>query len=297
MADDYRYRVDIKESAYERNRPIRRLLEFPGGDLSTERSYDSEEAAELDVIRLNELGNKELRLQSAEHDNNPFQAYIVDTGKSAGGYGRTTRNASSGWQKARKTALERDEFSCQECGDVGGVEGEVELQVHHITPQSAGGTDDPENLRTLCRECHMETHEATPRRESAPMSEIARAISDLAEDSDVPAFRRRDLHDSLIEEIGIDVRYKLFNQVVESLTRYDRFAKTVVERVQKVGPELTETYRSEYVVIYDESVIDDSDLLSYEDGLVYDGGALYYGDIPVASLSQSGLTDFIDSRE
>jgi len=42
MADNQPYRVDIKESAYEENKYIRRLLEFPDGDFGTKRLYRSE---------------------------------------------------------------------------------------------------------------------------------------------------------------------------------------------------------------------------------------------------------------
>jgi uncharacterized Zn finger protein (UPF0148 family) len=34
----------------------------------------------------------------------------------------------------------------------------VELQVHHVIEVEDGGTDDPVNLQSLCRECHAEVH-------------------------------------------------------------------------------------------------------------------------------------------
>lgn len=34
----------------------------------------------------------------------------------------------------------------------------VVLQVHHIIPVEAAGTDDPQNLMLLCAECHAEVH-------------------------------------------------------------------------------------------------------------------------------------------
>jgi uncharacterized Zn finger protein (UPF0148 family) len=34
----------------------------------------------------------------------------------------------------------------------------VELQVHHIIEVDDGGTDNPINLQSLCRECHAEVH-------------------------------------------------------------------------------------------------------------------------------------------
>lgn len=32
------------------------------------------------------------------------------------------------------------------------------LNVHHIKPVSEGGGDEPENLITLCKDCHKEVH-------------------------------------------------------------------------------------------------------------------------------------------
>ncbi|MYL18239.1 hypothetical protein GLW36_16560 [Halorubrum terrestre] len=294
MADDQAYRVDIKESAFEENEYIRRLLEFPDGDLDTERLYSSEESAQLEVTRFNELGEKELRLQTAEHDSTDFHAFIVSTGKSTRGYGRTTRNATSGWQKARKIVLERDDFECQKCSTVGGPEGHVELHVDHIEPQSAGGSDDPENLRTLCRECHMEIHGSTPRGEPASVGEIVEAIDELAGDSYIPAFLRWKLRSLVTDKVDMRVRFKSFEEAIDSLIRYDRFSQINirgVEKVQLVNSE--ETRKSEYKVIYDESIIDDPSLFSHEDGLVYDRETLHGGQISDEEVDQTGLTDFM----
>lgn len=70
----------------------------------------------------------------------------------------TPRTASTEWKWRRAEVIIRDDYTCQECGDVGGPEGDVELHVHHITPISDGGGDDPQNLMTLCKDCHNNTH-------------------------------------------------------------------------------------------------------------------------------------------
>lgn len=55
-------------------------------------------------------------------------------------------------QKLRFEVLRSDHFTCQYCGrrapDVG-------LQVDHITPRAAGGTDDRANLTTSCVDCNQ----------------------------------------------------------------------------------------------------------------------------------------------
>ena len=48
----------------------------------------------------------------------------------------------------RTMVFERDEYRCVKCGSF------KSLAVDHIHPYSLGGTDDPDNLQTLCRSCN-----------------------------------------------------------------------------------------------------------------------------------------------
>lgn len=48
--------------------------------------------------------------------------------------------------------LKRDRFTCRYCG-TSRRDGAV-LQVDHVTPKAAGGTDHPSNLTTSCRDCN-----------------------------------------------------------------------------------------------------------------------------------------------
>jgi len=50
----------------------------------------------------------------------------------------------------------RDKYTCQRCGETGSPR-----YVHHIVPRHRGGTDDLENLVTLCHHCHCEAHRAS----------------------------------------------------------------------------------------------------------------------------------------
>lgn len=52
----------------------------------------------------------------------------------------------------RSQILLRDGFRCRECNYY------KHLEVHHIIPRSKGGTDDPNNLITLCQRCHRKKH-------------------------------------------------------------------------------------------------------------------------------------------
>jgi len=57
----------------------------------------------------------------------------------------------------RQSVLVRDNFSCQCCG-VGGEQNLPILAVHHIVEVSQGGLDIPENLVTVCVNCHIRIH-------------------------------------------------------------------------------------------------------------------------------------------
>ena len=47
-----------------------------------------------------------------------------------------------------RQVLERDAYRCKHCG------GWEHLSVDHIQPRAKGGTDDLDNLQTLCRTCN-----------------------------------------------------------------------------------------------------------------------------------------------
>ncbi len=50
--------------------------------------------------------------------------------------------------------LARDNWTCKSCGRSTRVD-RVRLHVDHIVPRSKGGSDDPENLQTLCEKCNL----------------------------------------------------------------------------------------------------------------------------------------------
>ena len=54
--------------------------------------------------------------------------------------------------RLRRQCLERDGWRCRDCGKAG------KLEAHHVKPLEAGGADELDNLRALCRDCHIETH-------------------------------------------------------------------------------------------------------------------------------------------
>ena len=55
-------------------------------------------------------------------------------------------------KSTRRLVYRRDGFRCALCDATSG------LQVHHCIPRSEGGSNDPENLITLCWKCHAVAH-------------------------------------------------------------------------------------------------------------------------------------------
>jgi 5-methylcytosine-specific restriction endonuclease McrA len=56
------------------------------------------------------------------------------------------------YHKLHRQILERDAWRCQACGSM------KNLQVHHQQLRSHSGTDEEQNLITLCAECHAQVH-------------------------------------------------------------------------------------------------------------------------------------------
>nr|DAH80639.1 MAG TPA: HNH endonuclease [Caudoviricetes sp.] len=55
------------------------------------------------------------------------------------------------WKKISNRVLERDNYTCNYCGQIGGI-----LEIDHIIPFSKGGSDDLDNLTTACRKCNRQ---------------------------------------------------------------------------------------------------------------------------------------------
>ena len=63
---------------------------------------------------------------------------------------RDSRPLPPHWRRLRLRIFERDGYRCQLCGKHG------HLECDHIVAREDGGDDRPDNLRTLCRSCHIE---------------------------------------------------------------------------------------------------------------------------------------------
>ena len=57
------------------------------------------------------------------------------------------------WKKIAARVREKYDNTCQKCGHIA-EDGDRSLDVHHIVPLTAGGTNDEELLMPLCLDCH-----------------------------------------------------------------------------------------------------------------------------------------------
>ena len=62
------------------------------------------------------------------------------------------------WENLKAYAKWRDGYKCRACGKSKHKDG-VRLEVHHIRRKSDGGTDTPDNVVTLCDDCHKAHHQ------------------------------------------------------------------------------------------------------------------------------------------
>ena len=62
------------------------------------------------------------------------------------------RTPNREWEPIREKVFARDGRRCQQCGKAG------RLEAHHVLPLKENGSNDMDNLTTLCRGCHIEVH-------------------------------------------------------------------------------------------------------------------------------------------
>ena len=68
------------------------------------------------------------------------------------------QGALANWENLKAYAKWRDGYKCRACGKSKHKDG-VRLEVHHIRRKADGGTDTPDNVVTLCEDCHKAHHQ------------------------------------------------------------------------------------------------------------------------------------------
>jgi len=76
----------------------------------------------------------------------------------------------SGWEWTATTnrIKRRDGYRCTEVIDGERCTSSVELEVDHEVALEDGGTNDDDNLRTRCRDCHLRRHGKQRRHQGGP---------------------------------------------------------------------------------------------------------------------------------
>ena len=86
-------------------------------------------------------------------------------------------------RKVRQRILDRDGWRCQQCGAAG------RLEVHHIKRWIDGGEDNPDNLETLCRLCHIRIHQPPVDPKRQEWRDLVRLIHDAKSEDHATAVR------------------------------------------------------------------------------------------------------------
>ena len=60
-----------------------------------------------------------------------------------------SKYSSGYWRRLRQAVLIRDGYRCRQCGRAG------RMEVDHVVPFKAGGSNALSNLQSLCRACHF----------------------------------------------------------------------------------------------------------------------------------------------
>jgi hypothetical protein len=106
--------------------------------------------------RVRELRTEEGYLILTHHDRSELKPgqYLLETPKPQPAFARAIS------KETRAYVLDRNGFTCQMCGAVAGEPHpydptrKTRLHLGHVIDKSAGGTDDPANLRAICSVCN-----------------------------------------------------------------------------------------------------------------------------------------------
>jgi len=65
----------------------------------------------------------------------------------------TPRPDPATWDTLCRATLNRDNYMCRGCAAQASI-----FDVHHIVPLEYGGSNEPDNLNMLCKDCHKQIH-------------------------------------------------------------------------------------------------------------------------------------------
>ncbi|MFC7216539.1 HNH endonuclease [Saliphagus sp. GCM10025334] len=186
----------------------------------------------------------------------------------------SNRLSATEWRKVREDILDRDGRECQDCG-IGDSDADS-LHVHHIRPLDEGGSNEFENLLTLCDSCHFERH-AEDRRKGT-----LEDIRDIFIQVDVPVLRTKEVARRFGDVSSINTPKKLKKLVGDGFL--EKGARGVYYRAD-LEPGSMNLAGSSGVIV-DGSYIEDGEYIGNEDRTrqCEDCGRWIYGKDPDRKL-------------
>ena len=141
----------IKHYAREAEKDLRKRLQKYPDDIPALRKLAEAVALhqDNDRVRSDRLAAIDARIAEAEMR----RQMRVGSSRQLGVPGAPESPYPDNWKQLSEAVKHRDGHKCTDCGASG-----VELHVHHIVPLSKGGTNDLDNLATLCSMCHSMIH-------------------------------------------------------------------------------------------------------------------------------------------
>lgn len=106
-------------------------------------------------------------------------------------------------RKLRHQVFQRDGYRCRECG---ASKDETSLEIDHIVPVAKGGTNDIDNLQTLCRECNRMKHTDEW---VGGETDLKTAENELRNLEEQLQYAEERLNDALTEDKRIDYKFKI----------------------------------------------------------------------------------------
>lgn len=129
-------------------------------------------------------------------------------------------------RKLRHEVFKRDGYRCRECG---ASKDETSLEIDHIVPVARGGTNDIDNLQTLCRECNRMKHTDTWVGGETDLESLKNKLSHL--ENQLDEYEEK-IEDASNEEEQIEYKYQI-TILNEDIDQLKEEIKNEIERIER----------------------------------------------------------------
>ncbi|SDA57389.1 HNH endonuclease [Methanobrevibacter millerae] len=156
-------------------------------------------------------------------------------------------------RKLRHEVFMRDGYRCRECG---ASKEETSLEIDHIVPVARGGTNDIDNLQTLCRECNRMKHTDTWVGGETDLDSLKRQLSQL---NNLLHDKEETLNQATTEEEEIIIKYDIIklNEKIQDVEEKIQQEETKIKDniIKKKEAETNDlTYKWLYTSVSDEKL-------------------------------------------